>query len=197
MKKNIVKTNEAQHKKIVAESVKKLNITTEDALEMLEDDKDYYDLEGVELTEDDAEYMLDLIKKGMTTDSAIDTVLSQIRETLDNGLDEMSNKKKSVIRLNESQLKKIISESVKKVLNEGYYGNEKMAQLITNAYNELQKKPFPHQVSTHAWNIGMRLYWEIEKLKNNGIEGFHADDDTNDDGYFQDETFAKMERDDI
>ena len=45
-----------------------------------------YELEGVELTDEDAELALDYINQGMSKDDAIDKVLSGIRETLDMGI---------------------------------------------------------------------------------------------------------------
>lgn len=53
----------------------------------LHDEQDRYELEGVELTEEDSERVLLLYANGTDYDDAIAEVLSGIRECLDEGLD--------------------------------------------------------------------------------------------------------------
>ena len=47
-----------------------------------------YELEGVEITDEDGQLALDYMKQGMSKDDAIDKVLSGIRETLDMGIED-------------------------------------------------------------------------------------------------------------
>lgn len=54
----------------------------------LESRKGDYDLEGVELTPEDAERAASLISKGKSREEAIGTVLKEIRKCLEAGLDD-------------------------------------------------------------------------------------------------------------
>ena len=51
----------------------------------LESQKRYYDLDGVEITFEDAQNVLDLINQGIDNKKAIDQVLQGIRECLSQG----------------------------------------------------------------------------------------------------------------
>jgi hypothetical protein len=51
----------------------------------LDDCKVAYDLDGVEITEDDAKQVQDFMKDGASFEEAIDAVLSGIREVLSEG----------------------------------------------------------------------------------------------------------------
>lgn len=51
----------------------------------LESQKRYYDLDGVEITFEDAQNVLDLINQGIDNEKAIDQVLQGIRECLSQG----------------------------------------------------------------------------------------------------------------
>lgn len=58
-------------------------MTTEFIISELEHNKRYYDLNGVEITIEDAENVISLIKGGMTMDMAVDEILTGIRNCLD------------------------------------------------------------------------------------------------------------------
>lgn len=58
-------------------------MTTEFIISELEHNKRYYDLNGVEITLEDAENVIDLIQGGMTMDMAVDEILTGIRNCLD------------------------------------------------------------------------------------------------------------------
>lgn len=58
-------------------------MTTEFIISELEHNKRYYDLDGVEITTEDAENVIDLIHGGMTMDKAVDEILNGIRDCLD------------------------------------------------------------------------------------------------------------------
>ena len=60
-----------------------MEYNVEDILYELEDAKYDYELDGVELTPEDAMMVIDELECGKTKDQAIDYVLSGIRETLD------------------------------------------------------------------------------------------------------------------
>lgn len=109
---------------------------------------------------------------------------------------------KNTVKLNESQLRKIVAESVKKVLNEDYYSAKNIISLaIDEAYKELHERK---NSIYDVWNLGMNLYWKIDKLikrqdreeeiekeeRNTYGGGFYDD-------VFQDEIWAKQERDGI
>lgn len=47
-----------------------------------------YELDGVEITDEDAQRCMDLMEEGLTMDQAVDQVLAEIRQTLDDGLEE-------------------------------------------------------------------------------------------------------------
>jgi len=51
----------------------------------LDDCKGAYDLDGVEITEDDALQVLDFMKNGASFEEAVDAVLDGIREVLSEG----------------------------------------------------------------------------------------------------------------
>jgi hypothetical protein len=51
----------------------------------LDDCKGAYDLDGVEITEDDALQVLDFMKDGASFEEAVDAVLDGIREVLSEG----------------------------------------------------------------------------------------------------------------
>lgn len=53
----------------------------------LEDSKKDYELGGVEITEEDAEAVINLLSDGVNYDDALDDVLKNIRICLDNGLE--------------------------------------------------------------------------------------------------------------
>ena len=57
----------------------------EDILDELDDRKDAYDLDGVEITEDDALRVKSLMKDGATFEEAVDAVLDGIREVVSQG----------------------------------------------------------------------------------------------------------------
>ena len=57
----------------------------EDILDELDDRKDAYDLDGVEITEDDALQVQDFMKDGATFEEAVDAVLDGIREVVSQG----------------------------------------------------------------------------------------------------------------
>lgn len=48
----------------------------------------YFELEGVEITEEDIEFIEEKINSGKSIEDACDEVLSGIRECLDEGLDD-------------------------------------------------------------------------------------------------------------
>ena len=58
-------------------------MTTEFIISELEHNKRYYDLNGVEITIEDAENVISLIKGGMTMNMAVDEILTGIRNCLD------------------------------------------------------------------------------------------------------------------
>ena len=58
-------------------------MTTEFIISELEHNKRYYDLNGVEITIEDAENVINLIKGGMTMDMAVTEILKGIRNCLD------------------------------------------------------------------------------------------------------------------
>ena len=58
-------------------------MTTEFIISELEHNKRYYDLNGVEITIEDAENVISLIQGGMTMDMAVDEILTGIRNCLD------------------------------------------------------------------------------------------------------------------
>lgn len=60
-----------------------MEYNVEDILYELEDMKCEYELDGVELTPEDAMMVITELECGKTKDQAIDDVLSGIRETLD------------------------------------------------------------------------------------------------------------------
>ena len=60
-----------------------MEYNVEDILYELEDAKYDYELDGVELTPEDAMMVIDELECGKTKDQEIDYVLSGIRETLD------------------------------------------------------------------------------------------------------------------
>ena len=80
----------------------------------------------------------------------------------------MNNKrnKRQVIRLNESQLKRVVSEAVKKVLNEScWYGDTKPFIAIYNAASEIMKA-FPEisQITLERTLHEMLTKDEVEKI---------------------------------
>ena len=62
-------------------------VDTDKVMMDLEDSKEDYELGGVELTEEDAESVIDLLADGVNYDDALDDVLRNIRICLDNGLE--------------------------------------------------------------------------------------------------------------
>lgn len=58
-------------------------MTTEFIISELEHNKRYYDLNGVDITIEDAENVINLIHGGMTMDMAVDEILTGIRNCLD------------------------------------------------------------------------------------------------------------------
>jgi hypothetical protein len=63
----------------------KEKIDIECILDELEDAKEYYDLNGVEMTEEDAQNVASLLQQGMTMNDAILEVLNGIRSVLSQG----------------------------------------------------------------------------------------------------------------
>jgi lipoate-protein ligase A len=63
----------------------KEKIDIERILDELEDAKEYYDLNGVEMTEEDAQNVVSLLQQGMTMNDAILEVLNGIRSVLSQG----------------------------------------------------------------------------------------------------------------
>lgn len=61
-------------------------VKLEDALELLADNLDAFNLKGAEITPEDAQTLINLMKDGMEEEDAIDKVLTDIREVLDDGL---------------------------------------------------------------------------------------------------------------
>lgn len=57
-------------------------------LSKLEEYKDGYDLGGVEITEEDAERVIDLINDGHTESDAIDIVLCEIYDVISEGWED-------------------------------------------------------------------------------------------------------------
>ena len=57
-------------------------------LDVLEDNKKAYGLEGVEITREDAEEAARLIAGGISREEAVETVLSGIRQCLDDGMED-------------------------------------------------------------------------------------------------------------
>lgn len=86
-------------------------------------------------------------------------------------------KNKNVIRINESQLKQMISESVKKVLKEAcWYGDTKPFEIIRNAaeqimsnfqytqeddYEPFNDSPYDHEGWIYKW--AERIYLDAEE----------------------------------
>lgn len=56
-------------------------------LSELNDRKKYHDLDGVEITEEDVENVIELINGGMNKNSAIDQVLEDIYDCLSEGFE--------------------------------------------------------------------------------------------------------------
>lgn len=85
-----VRLTESDLHRVIKESVNKIlkeqyEDKIEDALFYLDDMKDSYDLAGCEISEEDAEQMIDLMKEGMPEDEAADVVLQGIRDVVSQG----------------------------------------------------------------------------------------------------------------
>lgn len=84
------------------------------------------------------------------------------------------NMKKNVVKINESTLRKIVAESVKKVLKEGYDGN--YLQLIKEEMHRLyeleQKVPNYIQPEVHSMVISMQAMLE-EAQRNDEFDNWN------------------------
>ena len=54
----------------------------------MENNLKYFELEGVEITEDDFDFVEEKVKQGKSIEDACDEVLRGIRECLDDGLED-------------------------------------------------------------------------------------------------------------
>ena len=69
----------------------KTNYTNEEILSIqrkLDEKKRQYELDGVEITQEDAVNVLNMMSNGLTKDKAIDEVLNGIYEVISQGYDE-------------------------------------------------------------------------------------------------------------
>ena len=89
MNKKLIRLTESDLHNIVKESVKRVlkehNIGN--ILRRLENEKKYYELDGVEMTEEDAQNVVSLLRQGMSMDDAISDVLNGIRDVISQGWD--------------------------------------------------------------------------------------------------------------
>ena len=87
MNKKLIRLTESDLHRIVKESVNRVlkehNIGN--ILSRLEDEKEYYELAGVEITEEDAQNVVSLLRQGMSMDDAISDVLNGIRDVISQG----------------------------------------------------------------------------------------------------------------
>lgn len=117
-KKNTIRLTESQLKGIISESVRNLlneSMETELMMDELNDLKSDYDLDGVEITPEDAERVFELMEtEGLDRETAIETVLEEIRDNISPNWDELNDDDDDWDSFNESIVKKTVS----KVLNE-------------------------------------------------------------------------------
>ena len=87
MNKKLIRLTEGDLHSIVKESVKRVlkehNIGN--ILRRLESEKKYHELDGVEITEEDAQNVVSLLRQGMPMDDAISDVLNGIRDVISQG----------------------------------------------------------------------------------------------------------------
>ena len=90
--KRTIRLKESELKHMIAESVKRVLREQEEnnidnILDELEDSKSYFDLDGVEITEEDAQNVISLMQQGMSMDDAISETLNGIRDVVSQGWD--------------------------------------------------------------------------------------------------------------
>jgi hypothetical protein len=96
--KKIIRLRESELRHMIAESVKRVlnekrairesqEYDIDSIISELEDSKEYYDLSGVEITEEDAQNVISLMQSGMPMDDAVSEVLEGIRDVVSQGWD--------------------------------------------------------------------------------------------------------------
>lgn len=64
-------------------------MTIENIISDLEHEKRHYDLDGVEITEEDALHVMDLVHDGVDKDEAVEITLNEIRDGLEEYLEKI------------------------------------------------------------------------------------------------------------
>ena len=64
-------------------------MTIENIISDLEHEKRHYDLDGVEITEEDALHVMDLVHDGVDKDEAVEITLNEIHDCLEEYLEEI------------------------------------------------------------------------------------------------------------
>ena len=88
--KRTIRLRESELRRMIAESVRRVLREQEESdidsiIWDLEDLKEGYDLNGVEITEEDAQNVISLMQMGLSKDEAVSHVLEEIRNVVSQG----------------------------------------------------------------------------------------------------------------